>query len=253
MSGASGEGRADRAALERSLLALRERSREGTLADSLQRLLDATRELFGASGAGFMMVDADQVLASIAWTDDPGRELEQCQQRLGEGPCVETLTFDHVVTTHDLAADERWSRLTAELKSDHVRSLCGMPVRIGGGAVGALNVYRDRPGDWDESEVRALGAYAGLLETVLAGALAAQEREELAEQLQFALDHRVLIERAVGITMARGGIDALAAFNQLRDRARASQRKVVDLAEDVVREVGEVGDAGGVGGVGDRS
>lgn len=227
----------DRGALDRSLDGLRERSGEGGLQTSLQQLLVATRDLFGASGAGFMMLDENSVPSSVGWTDDPGRALEVCQEELGEGPCVEALTLDTVIMTPDLIHDDRWPRLSERLPHGHVRALIGVPVRIGGGAVGSLNIYRDQPGEWADTERRALEAYARLLESFLVTGLESREREQLAEQLQRALDQRIIIERAVGAIMAREGADALAAFDQLRSRARRQQRKVADVAADLLSEL----------------
>ena len=112
-----------------------------------------------------------------------------------------------------------------------------MPLHADRVPVGSLNVYRDRRHDWTESEVAALTAYSSLVEGVLRTALHARERERLAEQLQHALDHRVVIERAVGVVMGRQHINAVAAFNQLRQRARNAQRTVADVAEELLAEI----------------
>ena len=57
---------------------------------------------------------------------------------------------------------------------------------------------------------------------------------ELAGQLQYALDYRVVIERGVGFLMGRDRIDAVTAFNRLRRAARASQRRIGDVASDLL-------------------
>jgi AmiR/NasT family two-component response regulator len=75
-----------------------------------------------------------------------------------------------------------------------------------------------------------------LLEGLLRAALQARERKELAEQLQHALNSRVVIERAVGLLMGRQAIDAVTAFNQLRDNARRERRKVADVAAELLNQ-----------------
>ncbi len=52
--------------------------------------------------------------------------------------------------------------------------------------------------------------------------------------MQYALDNRVIIERAVGFVMARAGVDAVAGFNVLRSAARRDRRKVADVAREVL-------------------
>jgi GAF domain-containing protein len=231
------EGFIDGAALARSLSALREHGSEGQLIDALQQVLGATCELFSASGAGLMLLDESAALCSVAATDEAGRKLEERQEQVGHGPCVEAVVLDQVTETSDLAEDERWPQLGPELPAAGVRAVLGVPVRLNGVAVGALNVYRDQPHDWDRSEITALTSYGGLIEGVLRTALQAHQRTQLAEQLQHALDNRVVIERAVGVIMEREQTDPVTAFNQLRSRARSSERKIVDLAEELLQSI----------------
>lgn len=205
--------------------------------DALQQVLAATRELFGASGAGLMMINDQSVLSAVAATDEPGHLLEVRQQEIGHGPCVDSLTLDRVVTTADLASDDRWPGLTPELPDRGVRAVLGVPVHADQVPIGSLNVYRDQPGEWDPSEIAALEAYSGLIESLLVTALQAHHRGELAEQLQHALNHRVMIERAVGVIMGRQDLGAVAAFNQLRSAARNSERKISDIAAEILAEI----------------
>ncbi len=204
---------------------------------AIQDVLTASRQPFAASGAGFMMVDENSALSVVAATDEPGRLLETRQEEIGTGPCVDCLTFDQVVTTGDLAADDRWPALVQAVSAAGVRAVLGVPVHVGGVAVGALNVYRDQPGDWHESVVSGLEAYGTLIENFLISALQTRERAELAQQLQHALDHRVVIERAVGVTMARGHVNAVDAYNQLRREARSTERKVADVAAELLAKL----------------
>lgn len=227
----------DSTALDRSLRHLREEAGGEALADSLRHVIAATCEVFGATGAGFMMVDDTSMLRFVAATDAPGRLLESRQEEIGLGPCVDSLTFDQIVHTRDLADDERWPALLPELPEAGVRALLGVPIHADGIAVGALNVYRDQPGAWSDSEIAALQSYGTLIESLLRSALTARRRGELAEQLQHALDNRVVIERAVGVVMGRDDIDAVAAFNKLRQAARSSERKVAEIAAELLAQI----------------
>jgi GAF domain-containing protein len=230
------KGFIDPAALDRSLAALRDRPLEGGLRTTLERVLSATRQVFEASGCGIMLIDDGSMLSAVAATDEPGRRLEVLQEQVGHGPCVDALTFDRTVHTVDLAVDERWPAL-GELPAAGVRAVLGVPLHAERVPVGSLNVYRDRPHDWTESERAALAAYSSLIAGMLQTALHAHEHERLAEQLQHALDHRVVIERAVGVVMGRDNLNAVAAFNQLRRRARSAQRTVADVATELLAEI----------------
>jgi GAF domain-containing protein len=228
----------DAAALERSLSALRRHASDEHLIAVVKQVLDATRELFGSSGAGLMMLDDGSALCAVAATDAGGRMLEERQEQVGHGPCVDAVVLDRVTRTRDLAAEERWPELIPELPQAGVRAVLGVPVRLSGVAVGALNVYRDQPHDWDTSEISALGSYSTLIAGVLGAALQAHHQSRLAHQLQHALDNRVVIERAVGVIMAREAADPVTAFNRLRGRARSSERRIVELAQELLAEVG---------------
>jgi GAF domain-containing protein len=227
----------DPAALARSLSALRERSLDEGLGQALEHVTAAARELFSASGAGIMLTDESSGLTAVAATDEPGRWLELAQERVGEGPCVDALTFDQIMTTADLRADDRWPALLQQLPDETVRAVLGVPLHAGKIPVGSLNVYRDRPSDWHASEAAALEAYAQLVEGLLLSALRAHQHEQLVQQLQHALDHRVVIERAVGVIMGRENIDAVTAFNRIRHQARSAERRVAEVAADLLAQI----------------
>jgi GAF domain-containing protein len=231
------EGHIDPAALDRSLSAVDRDTVDHGLMEALQRVLVAACELFSASGAGFMMLDDGKVLCSVAATDAPGRLLEERQEQCGHGPCVDAVTFDRITSTPDLGGDNRWPELRPELPEAGVRAVLGIPIRASGVAVASLNVYRKSPHDWDESEIAALSSYGRVAEGLLRTALQAREHELLAQQLQHALDNRIVIERAVGVIMGRERVDPVTAFNQLRDRARRTERKAADIAAELLDEI----------------
>ncbi|HEX4011897.1 MAG TPA: GAF and ANTAR domain-containing protein [Solirubrobacteraceae bacterium] len=204
---------------------------------ALKQVLAASHELIRAAGSGIMLVDDESALSAVAATDEAGRRLEVVQQQAGHGPCVDALTFDRTVTSTDLATDERWPMLVPELPDAGVRAVLGVPLHVDRVPVGSLNIYRDHPHDWSESELSALRAYSSLVEGLLGTALRAREREQLAEQLQHALNNRVIIERAVGVIMSRENVDTVTAFNILRRRARSSQRRVADVASELLAAI----------------
>jgi ANTAR domain len=103
-------------------------------------------------------------------------------------------------------------------------------VELAGGPIGTLEVYAAGPRDWNDSEVAALQAYAGVVASLLRAAATATVKGELAGQLQWALGHRVLIEQAKGVLMEREGLSPAAAFARLRTTARTVGRTVGEVA-----------------------
>ena len=226
----------DDAALAESLRGLSlSREDNGNVVSALEAVLAACVDLFGVSGAGILVADEQDMLRYVAATDRPGTILERTEADAGEGPCTEAYVKAVVVTTRDVSAEsDRWPLLAKTLADQPVRAVLGTPVRIGGVPVGTLDVYMKRPHDWDDSEVTALGRYAEVIATTLAAAVQAHTAGEMAKQLQYALDYRVVIERAVGYLMAKESIGAVAAFNALRTSARSRRTKIGVVAEHVL-------------------
>jgi GAF domain-containing protein len=223
----------DEEALRSSLQRLREAAFDADVVGVMRRTVDAVHGVFGYGGAGIMFITESGDLSYVAASDDAGRQLEEAQAAAGQGPCYESYVYAHEVVSSDVHADSRWPDLRTRL-SAQVRAVAGTPVLLGGSPVGTLNVYRDEPVEWDKSDVNALVAYSGLVAEVLVAALAAQERGIVAGQLQYALDYRVVIERAVGYLMGTQRLDAVTAFDVLRRRARDSQRRVADVATEIL-------------------
>jgi GAF domain-containing protein len=180
-----------------------------------------------------MFITESGHLAYVAASDEAGRQLEQAQADAGQGPCYDSYVYAKEIMSSDVHADDRWPDLSARL-STQVRAVAGIPVLLNGSPVGTLNVYRDQPAAWDSSDIAALRGYSGLIAEILGAALAAHERGTVADQLQYALDYRVVIERAVGYLMGAHRLDAVTAFNVLRKQARDSRRRVADVATEML-------------------
>jgi GAF domain-containing protein len=202
--------------------------------EALERVVASTRVLFGVDGAGILWLDGNGDVRYLTASDDRGRALELVQEELGIGPCVDTLVRDIAVESTDLQGDPRWPEVGDRVAPYRIHAVLGIPVRIGGAAVAALNVFRDDIHDWDESEADAIRSLASVIEAVLAGGLFARRREHVIEQLQYALDHRVVVERAIGLLMGRHDLDPVEAFNRIRGVARRERRKAADVADDLL-------------------
>ena len=226
----------DEAALAESLRRLSQpREDDGTLISALHVVVAACVDLFGVDGAGVLIADEQDLLVYAAASDGPGRLLEQTEAEAGEGPCTEAFVQGRVVTSRDVTAEaDRWPTLASAMADQPVRAVLGTPVLLGGVPVGTLDVYKSRAHDWDESEKAAIVRYAEIISTTLGAALQAHTAGQLARQLQYALDYRVLIERGVGYLMAKESIDAVMAFNRLRGAARNRRTKIGRVAEQVL-------------------
>jgi GAF domain-containing protein len=203
--------------------------------DFLHTLTERSVELLQADAAGLMLVDPQGQLQVLASTTDEARVLELFELQNSEGPCLECFATGQPVVNVDLAEVEaRWPRFQAATTAAGYRSVHALPLRLRGQVIGAMNLFcRDRSSlsDDDIAVGQALSDVAtiGLLQerTVRHG-------EIVAEQLQGALNSRILIEQAKGVLAERAGIDVDAAFAVLRGYARRNGLHLRAVAAGVI-------------------
>jgi GAF domain-containing protein len=184
-----------------------------------------------------MLLAKDGTLAAASAFDQQGELAELAQAQLGQGPCMEAFTRGLPVAIPDLGADARFDQIAFALRSAGIRAALSVPVEVGGGPIGTLDLFTAIPRAWNESEVAAAHAYAGVVASLLGSAVAAHASSRLANQLQVALDSRVLIEQAKGVLMAFEKVDAQTAFIRLRRMARSTSRPLPEVAREVIAGV----------------
>ncbi|HEX2903771.1 MAG TPA: GAF and ANTAR domain-containing protein [Jatrophihabitans sp.] len=228
--------RIDSAALHSSLRRLSEQGEQSDLYRSLNRVIDATSQLFSVDGGGLMFADDQGELHYVIASAEPSRVLESVQIETGQGPCVDTYLHDRVTVCNDLSTDERYPVAAPQIVPHGIRAVLGVPIRLSGLPIGSLDIYVGRPYEFDESEIRALTSYGEVVDAMVQAAVAASHTGQLADQLSYALDYRAPIERGIGFLMARDRLDQAAAFAKLRSAARASRRKLDEVATALLAE-----------------
>jgi GAF domain-containing protein len=223
----------DPSMLAKSIGTLTDLHPDQDLAATLQQSVQAAKQLIDADAAGVMLVDIDGTLRWASASDERAQILEDNQEVFAAGPCMQAFTSGRPAVMHDAALERRWGEITLTFVEVRIRSGLSVPVDLGGGPIGTLDVYGAEQRNWDQSEVSALQAYAGVVATLLGAAAKAQLRGALSEQLQTALESRGLIERAKGALMERERLDDQEAFTHLRRAARSSGRKLTDVAREV--------------------
>jgi GAF domain-containing protein len=138
------------------------------------------------------------------------------------------------VAASDLAADPRWPSVAAQVSAHGIRAVLGVPIGLRKGPVGTLNVYAAAPHAFDDEDLAAIQAYARVVASLLRAGVQAHVRGRAATQLQYALEHRVLIEQAKGVVMERHRLDEKAAFELLRSHARSTRMPLDKVARQVI-------------------
>ena len=178
----------DPALLTRSIAALTDRDPERDLASTLEQAVLAAKQLFMVDAAGIMLADNDGRLRSASASDRRAQALEDSQERFAASPCAQAFSTGRPVVMCDATLEPRWGEVRHAFAEARIRSGLSVPVRLGAGPIGTLDVYAVAPGGWDETEVSALQAYAEVVATLLGAAARATVKGRLAEQLHVALD-----------------------------------------------------------------
>ncbi|MFF1477109.1 ANTAR domain-containing protein [Streptomyces sp. NPDC058301] len=201
------------------------------LIDFLRLLTDRCVGLLDVSAAGVLLADRDGELRVMAASDERVRLLELFQVQNDEGPCLECFRTGAPVTVPDLGSETaRWPRFTALARQSGFSAVQALPMRLRDDVVGALNLFRTALGPFDPAATPITQALADVATISLLQHRTAQRSTALNEQLQTALNSRVLIEQAKGKLAERQGIDMEQAFTALRGYARSHNRRLSDLA-----------------------
>jgi hypothetical protein len=203
---------------------------------SSARLCAVSATLVEVTGSGIMLMSGDVPRGSLCATDEVSTLIEELQYALGEGPCVDAYSHDRVVTEPDLAEPEspRWLAFSPPAIEAGARAVFAFPLRVGTVRLGALNLYRDRPGSLsDEQHADGLVMADVAAEWVLdvqAGATA----EHVAHELERGADFHLRLHNAAGMVSVQLDVSITEALVRLRAHAYASGRPLKDVADDVV-------------------
>ena len=201
----------------------------------LTLLADRCVEVLDVGAAGLMLVGPDGNLRVMASSSEAMRVLELFELQAQEGPCLDCHRTGQPVSDRDLTAgDSRWPRFATEALAAGFLSVQALPMRLRGTVVGALNLFHLEPGEMVPADIDAAQALADVATIAILHHRATLEAQVLNEQLNQALNTRVVIEQAKGMVAERLGLDMETAFTTLRRHARNHNVRLATVAEDVI-------------------
>ena len=206
--------------------------------DVLDRLAGYSVSLLSAEAAGIMLVDPRGKLRVAASTSEQSDWMELLQVQADQGPCVDCLRTGEPVAVTDLdAAAERWPRFMAILAGRNLyQSVHALPLRLRGQAIGAMNLFHTRPGPLPEADLHLGQALADVATIGILQERAVRRGEVVTEQLQTALNSRVIIEQAKGVLAQSGNVTMDVAFDRLRRYARNHNVLLGGVARQIVTD-----------------
>jgi GAF domain-containing protein len=209
-------------------------SEDSSLIDSLQGVANAGCSLLnGCSAASITLIEAGRPV-TVAATDDTAVALDQAQYDDGDGPCLAAAREERLISIEDTSDVPEWPRFAKAATEVGVSSSLSIPLSLPGTTYGGLNLYGGDPAAFDEHDQEVGTAFASQAASVVMNALAFWTAHEQAANLTQAMEHRAVIEQAKGIIMARSACTPDEAFDVLRRASQRENRKLRDLATDLV-------------------
>ena len=207
-----------------------------TVDDVLGQLGDICTRYLPVDGVGVLLLD-DRELVVATTNSEVGEKVETLEVELGEGPCVECIRTGHPVLVPDLAqVVDRYPEFAPRAMDAGARAIFGLPLTGRGEMLGSLNIVRTEPGHVPSVELAIAQMLADVSVSYIFAVRMHEEKSRLADQLQSALDSRVIIEQAKGVLAERHGESMDRAFERLRRQARSSQRKLRTVALEVIED-----------------
>jgi len=201
--------------------------------EALDDLVAGVTDVLAIAGAGVSIADRDGL--KFAAAGEGVCALERVQEETQAGPSIDAHREGRPVLVADLMEGPgRWpvfSDLAAEMG---ICAVAGIPMSVNGTKFGALNLYDQARRDWSADDVSVARLLADTASGYVANASRLTKARHTAEQLQAALDSRVVIEQAKGVLAGERNISVAAAFELLRSHARSHNASLHSVADAVV-------------------
>ena len=201
---------------------------------ALRRVADAGRHLLSnCQAASVTIIELGRPL-TVASTGDAALAADFAQYDVDDGPCLTAARHQRTVLIDDVTADDRWPAFRAAALAEGFRSSLSVPLNLGSSERGGLNMYGDQPGAFTDHDQDLATGFAAQASIVVANAQAYWAAFDATRNLTAALESRAVIEQAKGILIARHGISDDDAFDELRRRSQAANRKLRVIAAELV-------------------
>jgi GAF domain/ANTAR domain len=198
----------------------------------LRRVCLAAAGALSASGAGINVMTEDGTRGVCVASDTGSERIEELQFVFGEGPCIDAFAERRPVLTADLSdtAADRWPVYAPAAREGGVRALFAFPLQVGGARLGVMDIFRDRVGHLTGDELGTAFTFADVtVETLLDG----EDNRSGAADL-FDAGQRAVVFQAQGMVMVQLGVSIGEALVRMRAFAFAEDRRLEDVARDVV-------------------
>ena len=204
------------------------------ISDVLHDLAERVTDVLAITGAGVSLLD-DGHLRFVTSDRETLANLERIQEIHQAGPCVEAIGTGEPVVVHQVADyAERWPAYINRAGALGIGAIAAIPMRAAKTSIGTLDLYHDQAHDWSQDDLTAARTLADIATSYVVNASRYEQQRRIAEQLQQALNSRIVIEQAKGIIAAHRATNVDNAYSILRKHTRDHGASLHDIARAVV-------------------
>jgi GAF domain-containing protein len=207
--------------------------KDGTLGDTLLRVSEMACDVTPAKYAGITLLVEGKPRTGV-FTSSEAPEIDEAQYDTGEGPCLDAFRLQRIFRIESTTEDTRWPAFSKLATSHGIHSTMSVPLTVHGESLGALNLYAESKAAFTDAHEDTVQIFADQAAIALANAQVYWDARQLSENLTQAIKSRETIDHAVGILMATGGISPQEAFQILVRASQRENRKLRDVAEEIV-------------------
>ena len=204
------------------------------ITDVLYDLTERVAEVIPVPAAGVSLLQGGQLQHAVS-LNELANVIEVAQEQTQQGPCVDACRTNETVTVADVRVEpDRWPGVSSAAASVGLVAMAGIPFSTGHTTLGALNLYDVEPRQWSEADLARARVLADMATGYVVNASQLQKERRTNEQLQQAVENRLVIEQAKGILAAHHGISVNQAFERLRAHARNHNATIRAVADAIV-------------------
>jgi len=208
---------------------------EFDVVDLLHWLVEQCTDILDTQAGGLLLADLTGQLQLVASTSEEAELVEIFQLAAGEGPCLDCFRTGTPVTVGNIEADGgSWPTFSAEALKFGFRSIHATPLRLRGQIIGTMNLFSDHIGALVPEDIAVAQALADVSTIGILQERHIRSANVAGEQLQRALDSRILIEQAKGVLAATMKTTMNDAFAIMRTHARDRNLPLRQVADDVI-------------------
>jgi GAF domain-containing protein len=205
------------------------------IVDLLHTLVEVCTNLLSVQAGGLVLADDNGDLQLMASTSEMADFVEVMQLAAGVGPCVDCFRTGAPVSVRDIQnSGNQWPQFEVAMTLQGFRAVYATPMRLRGQVLGAMNLFSIEPGEFNTADAGVAQALADVATIGILQERSIRETGIVTEQLQRALESRIIIEQAKGVLSAMGVMSVDEAFDSLREFARRNNRTLRSVAEGVI-------------------